>query len=130
MLRVARTVRQAYLEGCAPFQDEYVHTWAFVYDFLVDYFRLLRRWAMRSAAEVASWTDLDPAGKREGALRLFAAKRPSVPRQAEHTDRTAVPGPNLPAALPGLWGQWRQHVLSKHLPIQEQRTDDEEPTTP
>src|SRR5436190_5363397 len=27
MLQIARNVRGVYLEGCAPFQDEYVHVW-------------------------------------------------------------------------------------------------------
>ncbi|HEX6511169.1 MAG TPA: PadR family transcriptional regulator, partial [Chloroflexota bacterium] len=31
MLQVATNVRQVYIEGCAPFQDEYIHVWAFVY---------------------------------------------------------------------------------------------------
>src|SRR5437763_8964674 len=37
MLRVASFVRQVYLDCQAPFQDEQMHIWAFIYDFLTDY---------------------------------------------------------------------------------------------
>jgi PadR family transcriptional regulator AphA len=90
MLAVATNVREIYLAGCAPFQDEYVHTWAFVYDFLTSYFTLLRDWADRTRATVEQWADLDPDGKRDQALALFESKRPTP------AERTAD-------AMPGRW---------------------------
>ena len=101
MLRVARTVRQAYLEGCAPLQDEYVHVWVFVYDFLVDYFGLVQRWAERSRATVEGWADLSPEGKRERALQLFEEKRPFLPPGTDALDPAVPP-------LPGQWGHRRR----------------------
>lgn len=76
-LRVATNVRQIYLEGCAPFQDEYVHVWAFVYDFQVSNFQMLHAWASRTLAELETWADLSPEGKRQRAVGLFEARRPS-----------------------------------------------------
>jgi DNA-binding PadR family transcriptional regulator len=96
MLRVARTVRQAYLEGCAPLQDDYVHVWAFVYDFLVDYFTLIHRWAERTRSTVDDWANLSPEGKREPALRMFEEKRPPQPVGTETID----------GAIPAEPGQW------------------------
>ena len=99
MLQVATTVRGAYVEGCAPFQDEYVHVWAFVYDFLTDYFALLRDWAARTEEVAASWTDLDPEGKRERALEVFRRKQPPAP--------DAPPGEVAPVP-----GAWRRHATT------------------
>lgn len=101
MLRVARTVRQAYLEGCAPLQDDYVHVWVFIYDFLVDYFDLVHRWAGRTRATVEEWADLSPDGKRERALHLFEEKRPPLASGAETPDPAVQ-------ALPGQWARRRQ----------------------
>jgi DNA-binding PadR family transcriptional regulator len=97
MLQVAANVRQVYLEGCAPFQDEYLHTWAFVYDFLTDYFAMLHRWAARTASQVQAWPDLDPDGKRADALELFRRKRPGG----------AARPVSDPAAMPGTWQEGR-----------------------
>jgi hypothetical protein len=77
MLQVATNVRQVYLECPAPFQEDNVHIWAFIYDFLVDYFQLLRRWASRTKAEVGAWEDLTPEGKRERAQALFERRIPA-----------------------------------------------------
>ena len=105
MLAVSQNVREVYLDHCAPFQDEYVHTWAFVYDFLTDYFDLLHRWATRTAATLDTWSDLDPEGKRAAAMRIFEAKR-------ARGAMSAPPAPD-PAALPGTWqhGRARPRVL-------------------
>jgi PadR family transcriptional regulator AphA len=98
MLRVATVVRQVYLDCQAPFEDEQVHIWVFIYDFLTDYMRMVQRWAQRTRAEVESWSDLSPEGKRERAMALFERKRPArwLPGSVE-TDP--------PRLLPG---QWRQ----------------------
>lgn len=114
MLAVATNVRQIYLEGCAPFQDEYVHTWAFVYDFLTSYFTLLRDWADRTKATIDTWADLDPAGKRDQALALFAAKRPTA----------AEPAAN---ALPG---QWQHHTGTRARPTSRPAAKTPAPPTP
>jgi PadR family transcriptional regulator AphA len=98
MLQVAGNVRQIYVDGCAPFQDEYVHTWAFVYDFLTDYFAMLHDWASRTEATVRDWDDLSPERKREAALELFAAKRPQRKLRGKRSP---------PDALPGAWQQGR-----------------------
>ena len=97
MLQVAANVRQLYLEGCAPFQDEYVHTWAFVYDFLTDYFEMLHRWSARTARAVQAWPDLDPDGNRADALALFRTKRPGG----------ASKPTSDPEAMPGTWQEGR-----------------------
>ena len=99
-LQVAANVRQVYLDGCAPFQDEYIHIWAMVYDFLTTYFRFLYDWAKRSRSLVETWSDLFPDGKREKGLEFFEAKqaaqwvRPDLGRRVD-----GIP------ALPGWWGQ-------------------------
>jgi DNA-binding PadR family transcriptional regulator len=77
MLRVATFVRQVYLQCQAPFQDEQMHIWAFIFDFLTDYMRLVQSWAERTRREVESWRDLSPEGKRDRAMALFERKRPS-----------------------------------------------------
>lgn len=97
MLHVATTVRGAYVEGCAPFQDEYIHVWAFVYDFLTDYFTLFRDWAARAQKEAESWADLDPQGKRERALEVFRRKQPLPPSVSTGT-------------TPAVPGAWRRHA--------------------
>jgi DNA-binding PadR family transcriptional regulator len=97
MLQVATIVRGAYVEGCAPFQDEYVHVWAFVYDFLTDYFALLRDWAARTEEKVQSWVDLDPDDKREQALDVFRRKEPR-------------PAATATGAVPTVPGAWRRHA--------------------
>lgn len=100
MLNVSINVRQVYLDGCAPFQEEYEHIWVMVYDFLTSYFRMLHDWATRSRVRVASWSDLEPEGKRVAALELFDAKRaaawlrPDLARTIE-----GVP------AMPGFWAR-------------------------
>lgn len=102
-LQVATNVRQIYLEGCAPFQDEYVHVWAFVYDFQVSNFQMLHAWASRTIAELESWVDVGPAGKRERALRIFETRRPArgiMPDLARPV--TEVP------AMPGMYSRRRQ----------------------
>ena len=103
MLQVATNVRGVYLQQCAPFQQDYVHVWFFVYDFLSSWFRLLRDWAARTEAELAGWRDLKPADKRERALELFERKNVE---------------PELPADLgrlldgvPALPGYWRKRAL-------------------
>jgi DNA-binding PadR family transcriptional regulator len=105
MLQVATNVRQVYLECRAPFQEDQVHIWAFIYDFLVDYFQMLHRWAERTRAEVERWADLTPEGKRERALQLFEQHRPAdwlVPTLPRPEDE--VP------AYPGMWR--RRHLAS------------------
>ena len=102
MLQVATNVREVYLMDCAPFQDEYMHVWVFVYDFLSGWFRYLHDWAQRTAAEIDGWTDLKPAEKRERATLLFREKIP---------DRTMVP--DLTAivdGVPAMPGMWRERV--------------------
>jgi PadR family transcriptional regulator, regulatory protein AphA len=98
MLQVATNVRSVYLEGCAPFQEEYVHVWAFAYDFLANWFRFLHDWAERTLAEIDGWHDLKPDAKRKRALQLFQA---NVPDQAKAPDLTRLID-GVPA-LPGLW---------------------------
>ncbi|HEX6489505.1 MAG TPA: PadR family transcriptional regulator [Candidatus Dormibacteraeota bacterium] len=100
MLNVATNVRDVYLQKCAPFQDDYVHVWFFVYDFLSSYFRMLGDWAARTEAEMAGWDDLTPDAKRDRALALFDRK---------------VPDGNLTAdwgrivdGVPAMPGQWRK----------------------
>jgi DNA-binding PadR family transcriptional regulator len=99
MRAVATTVRAVYLEGCAPFQDEYVHTWAFVYDFLTSYFTLVTDWAARTRAVVQGWSDLEPGDKREAALALFGAKRVE-PAQGD-------------SGAPAMPGEWRRHTEAR-----------------
>jgi hypothetical protein len=106
-------VRQIYLEGCAPFQAEYVHLWAFVYDFQISNFQMLHAWATRTIVELETWTDLSPEAKRERALQLFERKRPArwltANLQKVTSDVQALPGMyrqrrrkrDVPAELPG-----------------------------
>src|SRR5260370_29555811 len=68
-LRVATNVRQIYLEGCAPFQDEFVHVWAFVYDFQFSNFQMLHAWATRTIAELKPGRPLSAEGKTAEDLR-------------------------------------------------------------
>jgi PadR family transcriptional regulator, regulatory protein AphA len=96
MLRVATVVRQVYLDCQVPFQDEQMHVWAFIYDFLTDYMHMVQRWAERTRAEVLSWADLSPEGKRERAMALFEGKRPSA-WLSEQTE------PGTPQLRPGQW---------------------------
>ena len=98
MLQVATNVRQVYLECRAPFQDDQVHVWAFIYDFLVDYMQTIYRWAERTKAEVESWADLTPEGKRERALQIFEQKRPATWLKPTPPDA----GGQVPA-YPGMW---------------------------
>ena len=100
MLQVATNVRQVYLECRAPFQEEQVHIWAFIYDFLVDYMQMIYRWAERTKAEVERWADLTPEGKRERALQTFEQEVPA-----------AWLGPTPPRAgdeVPPYPGMWRR----------------------
>jgi hypothetical protein len=97
-LRVATNVRQIYLEGCAPFQDEYVHVWALVYDFQVSNFQMLHAWADRTIAELETWADLSPEGKRQRALHLFETRRPA-PNIGPDLARPAIEVP----AMPGMY---------------------------
>jgi PadR family transcriptional regulator AphA len=102
-LQVATNVRQLYLEGCAPFQDEYVHVWAFVYDFQVSNFQMLHAWATRTLAELKTWSDLAPEAKRERALEIMDKKRPArwlVPDLEQ-------PPANVPA-MPGMYHRRQQ----------------------
>jgi DNA-binding PadR family transcriptional regulator len=104
-LHVAANVRQAYLDRCAPFQDEYVHVWVMVYDFLSSFFRFVHDWAVRSRDLVAGWSDLDPAGKREAALALFEAKRAAAWIQPQLDLRLdGVP------TLPGWWAAYERRT--------------------
>ena len=98
MLRVATFVRQVYLDCQAPFQDEQMHVWVFIYDFLTDYMRLVQQWAERTRTEVESWADLTPSGKRERAMALFERKRPAtwLPDSVRR---------NQPPLMPGKWRQ-------------------------
>jgi DNA-binding PadR family transcriptional regulator len=98
MLQVATNVRHVYLEGCAPFQDEYVHVWSFVYDFLSSWFQMLAAWARRTVDELAEWEDLAPDDKRRRALELFERKRPFPGMRPDM--EAAVDG--VPA-IPGMW---------------------------
>lgn len=100
MLQVATNVRSVYLQNCAPFQDEYVHVWVFVYDFLSSWFRFLRDWAERTVTELDGWTDLSPEHKRARALELFEARLP---------DRTKLPDmTKLVDGVPAMPGLWRE----------------------
>lgn len=100
LLNVATNVRSVYLDGCAPFQDEYAHIWFMVYDFLTSYFRMVYDWATRSRELVLTWSDLEPEGKRERGLQMFDAKQAASWLQPD-LSRT-VDG--LPA-LPGFWAK-------------------------
>lgn len=105
MLQVATNVREVYLTNCAPFQDEYMHVWVFVYDFLSGWFRYLREWAARTAAEIDGWSDLKPAEKRERARQMFEERVP---------DRTKLP--DLAAfvdGVPAMPGMWRERHPAK-----------------
>jgi hypothetical protein len=106
MLRVATVVRQVYLDCQAPFEDEQIHLWVFIYDFLTDYMHMVQRWAQRTRLEVESWSDLSPDGKRERAMALFERKRPArwLPGSAETEP---------PRLLPG---QWRVRHSSRTAP--------------
>src|SRR5579859_4001471 len=97
MLGVGTTVRGVYLERCAPFQDEYVHVWAFVYDFLTSYFSMLHDWAARARAEVEAWSDLLPDDKRERALKRFS-------------EEVAPPDTRFAPSTPPLPGMWRRYA--------------------
>ena len=108
MLNVATNVRDVYLQRCAPFQDDYVHVWFFVYDFLSSWFRTLRDWAARTEAELARWEDLDPAAKRERALALFESRRP---------DTTLSPDwGRIIDGVPAMPGLWKKRRLSPVTP--------------
>jgi PadR family transcriptional regulator AphA len=62
-----------YLSGQAPFQ-EFVHTRAFVFDFLAEFAIALKQWAVRTRAEVLRWEDVELSpDKRNDALRLIAS---------------------------------------------------------
>ena len=98
MLQVATNVRSIYLQNGAPFQDEHVHVWLFVYDFLSSWFRFLHDWAARTLQELDEWTDLSPDQKRNRALKLFEAK---IPDRTKFPDLTKLMD-GVPA-LPGLW---------------------------
>lgn len=99
-LHVATNVRQVYLDGCAPFQDDFVHIWAMVYDFLTSYFRFIYDWAKRSRTLVETWPDLSPEGKRESGMALFKQKRAAAWLHHDLAGRVrGVP------ALPGWWAQ-------------------------
>lgn len=103
MLQVATNVRGVYMHQCAPFQQDYVHVWVFVYDFLSSWFRLLRDWAARTEGELAGWKDVRPDDKRERALALFEGKVPE-PELAADIGRFVDGVPALP-------GWWRERVL-------------------
>lgn len=99
-LQVAANVRQIYVEGCAPFQDDYVHIWAMVYDFLTSYFRFVYDWARRSRARVEAWPDLEPAGKREAGMNLFHKKSAASWLKPDLNAHV-----NGVLALPGYWAR-------------------------
>jgi DNA-binding PadR family transcriptional regulator len=104
MLQVATNVRQVYLECRAPFQADHVHIWAFIYDFLVNYFQMIHSWAARTKQEVESWSDLSPEGKRERALEIFERHQPASwlsPTPPQREDE-APPFP----------GMWRKRHLA------------------
>jgi DNA-binding PadR family transcriptional regulator len=105
-LQVATNVRQLYLEGCAPFQDEYVHVWAFVYDFQVSNFQMLHAWATRTLNEIKSWTDLAPEAKRERGLQIMDTVKPARWLKAD----LGKPAAAVPA-LPGMYHRRRQRPL-------------------
>jgi len=113
MLQVATNVREVYLTNCAPFQEEYVHVWAFVYDFLSSWFRFLHDWADRTLAELDGWTDLKPAEKRQRALDMFEQK---VPDRAKVPD-LAVFVDGVPA-MPGMWRERRPQATLRSRPSQ------------
>lgn len=92
MLEVATNVRAAYLSRRAPFQDEYVQVWQFVYDFLTDYFALVHDWAERTLDVVRRWPDVGPEGKREAAIQRFRSKRPARRLREAPVRSSAVPG--------------------------------------
>src|SRR5439155_20486714 len=62
----------AYIEGRYPFPQR-VHLSGLVFDFLWGFAEHLRAWADRSVAEVSTWEDVSPDGKRERAVGVFAA---------------------------------------------------------
>ena len=101
-LQVATNVRQIYLDGCAPFQNDYVHVWALVYDFQVSNFQMLHAWATRTLAEISTWTDLSPEAKRERGLQLFEKRRP-----ARWLKENLGKSTNEVPALPGMYHRRR-----------------------
>jgi PadR family transcriptional regulator AphA len=98
MLHVATNVRHVYLTGCAPFQEDYVHVWVFVYDFLQSWFTTLSEWARRTLAELETWEDLKPADKARRALEIFERHHPAPEL---HPDFEALLD-GVPA-MPGMW---------------------------
>ena len=108
MLQVATNVREVYLTNCAPFQDEYMHVWVFVYDFLSGWFRYVHDWAGRTAAEIDTWTDLKPAEKRDRALQLFRDKVPDKTRSPDVT--------SLVDGVPPMPGMWRERRTTTATP--------------
>src|SRR5207248_10824789 len=72
ILAVGRVVADEYLAGTAPFQDQ-VHLRALVFDFLSSHALMLRDWADRAEAAIATWPDLSPSQRQKGAQAAIAA---------------------------------------------------------
>ncbi len=121
MLQVASTVRGVYLERCAPFQDDYVHVWQFVYDFLVDYFQLLHGWAERTRGAVEGWSNLSPEDKREAALARFQRKRPKRPRRVTGRPDAAS---MEPPPMPGMWRRRSEMRPGASIESTDESTDE------
>jgi len=83
-LDVGRQVAAEYLAGTAPFQDQ-VHLRALVFDFLSNHALMLREWADRTEATIATWPPLSRADRDSEARTAIAAglaRYPSVTSQA------------------------------------------------
>lgn len=61
-------IRQEYMEGRAPFQQQ-AHVRTLVVDFMADYFDLIREWARRSHRDVERWPDIEPDEQRQRQAR-------------------------------------------------------------
>jgi DNA-binding PadR family transcriptional regulator len=71
LLAFAEGAAQAYFKCRAPFQDEESHVRAFVFTFMVPFARHMKAWAQSTRAEVESWADLSPEGKRDRAVEII-----------------------------------------------------------
>ncbi|HWC34911.1 MAG TPA: PadR family transcriptional regulator [Mycobacteriales bacterium] len=69
ILAVGRRVSEEYAAGTAPFQDQ-VHIRSIVFDFLSHHAMMLREWADRAEATIASWEGM---GAEERAVRAIEA---------------------------------------------------------
>lgn len=79
ILDVGRVVGREYVEGRGPFQDQ-VHVRALVFDFLTSHALMLREWAERAEATIASWKSLGARTRDERACAAIADLLDRYPR--------------------------------------------------